>query len=1105
MDCKKEMWYICYKENGGLDMIDYCNLLNILGSSRYRKIKNMEVYGYITKELPIQSYLKENELSNDIKLVEVAILGVKFLGDDSVKQITGDSNAGKLYMANSYMCTFVKNTVPLKDWYTFRGNLSIPRGFTNICNMLAFSRGTHGWKINATPVSDIIVDNFDTNPRLLNSIISSANAGRFLLPKDARQTEILLGDESLLGNRNKTEADTSTNKSNQEEKSTGNSTADITSELPKLNDETVERPSELIKEDRLGLRDKTDNIQRFYDAQIRAYEKKSDFINDLSEKYADIGIPSEYIESTLHKVIRNWDTKPARYGYTGRAIIKDYLDKSNKDLAEPYLGTTVGSYLLKIGVDLVRFSLGEQQLLATGSAGDIANELFKSKELLYAHVVAKIVGCDAKSLQYIAQTCMKYDLDFAKILNTNPYALLLISDELSFSEIENIALCLGLAKNPDLEEERNIGILYDYTMNASSSTIYSKKDLYVSKLGVTLSTKKFETLKQHGTYLTASRQSNILAYLNSNLTKSDWTYPRTGWVAGNYGSVLLRLSPQAVNKAIADFVKVGLGVEVELDGTIWISNSTMLEKEIYCYNKLYELASRQYEITDGEIESELNEFEHEKGFKLEAQQRKAGYLVKYGCSALSGPAGSGKTTVSEAIVQILRRRNPDIQIRFATPTGKSAKRLQEVVGQPVKTMHSMFKVFGSQSNLLGVDDDDDGAMEEPDVYIFDEFAMVTIDLLYSVLKKISHAQLIFLGDIAQLPPIGKGLPFKNMLSFLPCVFLNVTKRSSEGSGITYNSNAINENSELNNWLDLKSTDDFKLIECADDDICERVYEICSHYLKGTQLDKKYSIDLEELTPDDIQIVSPVNARYTWSASKLNEKVRDLFVPKETSAVFYQNYGHIQREFRIGDRIIHTSNNYTMRHYKYVGNNKLQMLKGNGIMNGDVGTILGVLDSNECEIIKNLEETDDKCEQKRELRDDESYTGEDKLFILVEYPDYEQGGKFCILYRGQVNNKLSTDLDFVVDSMDLSSIQLAYALTVHKMQGSQSKLVLFVIGGLKRKGFLTRNLVYTGVSRSEKGSYLIGSVSNDKSSALSVARRLVASDKTNTVVDVAVNK
>lgn len=1090
-------------------MVDYCSLYKILSTSKYRKIKNTEVYGYITRDLPLQSYLKDNELDSDVRLVEVAILGIKFLGEDSVQALTGDCNQGKIYMANSYMCTYVKNSVPSKDWYTFRGNLSIPRGFDNICNMLSFSKGTRGWKINATPVSDIITDNFSTNPRLLQSIMNSANAGRFLLPKDARQTTILIGDEKLLGTaNNKSELDTkplegvekvAESKEHKEDKGLSSTT-----ELPELVDETVERPSDLIKEDRFKIKDKTDNIEALYESQIKAQNKKEDFINELSEKYMDVGEENSYIEYTLSKVIKYWDTKPSRYGFTGRAIIKEYLDKSNKDLSIPYLGTTVGGYLLRIGSDLVKYALKEKELVLTGEAKDVAENLFSNEVNLYAYVIAKIVGCDGKKLSTIAKTCCKFGLDFAKILNTNPYALLLISAELNFSDIENIALCIGVSKSKELEKERNIGILYDYTMNSSSSTIYAKRDLYVSKLGVSLTSKKFETLKQHGTYLTSARQSNILAYINSDLTKSDWTYPRTGWVAGSYGTVLLRLTPQAVNKAIDDFVDVGLGVEVELGGTTWISNSTMLEKEIYCYNKLYKLASRQYEITDGEIEAELDEFEHEKGFKLEEQQRKAGYLTRYGCCALSGPAGSGKTTASEVMVQILRRRNQNIVVKFATPTGKSAKRLQEVVKQSVRTMHSMFGVFGNQNDLFD-DADEDVITDEPDAYIFDEFAMVTIDLLYSVLKRISRAQLFFLGDISQLPPIGKGLPFKNMLSFLPCVFLNVTKRSAEGSGITFNSKAINENSEDSNWVELKNTDDFKLVECADDDICEWVFDICSHYLKGTEITRGYDINLTDLTPDDIQIVSPINAKYSWSAGKLNDKVRDLFVPKETSAKFYQNFGFAQKEYRIGDRVIHTSNNYTMRHYKYVGNNKLQMLKGNGIMNGDVGTILGVLDSNDCEFIKNLEEDDDNSEQKRELRDDESYTGEDKLFILVEYPDYELGGKFCILYRGQVNNKLSTDSDMVIDSMDLSSIQLAYALTVHKMQGSQSKLILFVVGGLKRKGFITRNLVYTGVSRSKDGSYLIGSVSNDKSSALSVARRLVASDKTNTVIDVAVNK
>ena len=92
--------------------------------------------------------------------------------------------------------------------------------------------------------------------------------------------------------------------------------------------------------------------------------------------------------------------------------------------------------------------------------------------------------------------------------------------------------------------------------------------------------------------------------------------------------------------------------------------------------------------------------------------------------------------------------------------------------------------------------------------IVDESSMINLNLMYNMISKISDGtRIIFLGDRSQLPPIGPGKPFANLLSFLPCVVLTVPKRASENSGITKNAEDL-----LNNMMESYKKSDEKLSE-----------------------------------------------------------------------------------------------------------------------------------------------------------------------------------------------------------------------------------------------------------------------------------------------------
>ena len=113
---------------------------------------------------------------------------------------------------------------------------------------------------------------------------------------------------------------------------------------------------------------------------------------------------------------------------------------------------------------------------------------------------------------------------------------------------------------------------------------------------------------------------------------------------------------------------------------------------------------------------------------------------------------------------------------FCAPTGKAATRLREIVKKPTRTINSLFGIGNESYTLL---DNKGSKKSEIKVLIVDEASMINLDLMYNMISKIADGtRIIFLGDKSQLPPIGPGKPFTNILTFLPCVVLNVLKRSS---------------------------------------------------------------------------------------------------------------------------------------------------------------------------------------------------------------------------------------------------------------------------------------------------------------------------------------
>jgi exodeoxyribonuclease V alpha subunit len=161
-------------------------------------------------------------------------------------------------------------------------------------------------------------------------------------------------------------------------------------------------------------------------------------------------------------------------------------------------------------------------------------------------------------------------------------------------------------------------------------------------------------------------------------------------------------------------------------------------------------------------------------------QQEAEELVrKRRFSIVTGGAGTGKSTVVRAIVDA--HASPGYRISLAAPSGKAAKRLSEVTGRDATTIHRLlgptkvkgrFQFSKNETNLLAAD-----------LIVIDETSMVDISLMANLMKAISpHTKVVLVGDHYQLPPVGPGSPFRDLLSSssVPSKELTIIKRQKEG-------------------------------------------------------------------------------------------------------------------------------------------------------------------------------------------------------------------------------------------------------------------------------------------------------------------------------------
>ena len=492
-------------------------------------------------------------------------------------------------------------------------------------------------------------------------------------------------------------------------------------------------------------------------------------------------------------------------------------------------------------------------------------------------------------------------------------------------------------------------------------------------------------------------EAGTLFELSYNLTGGHCFLPEEKLIAAT--ARLLQLdSDEPVKQGIARLLEADWLVRERLAGITVIYLPELHEAETECTRMLLDFAGHSFPEPRG-LDRQIQAIAKESGIEYSEEQTQAiREAATSGLLLITGGPGTGKTTILRGILELLGQNQ--LRCLLAAPTGRAAKRLTEVTGEDASTIHRLLEagIDPATGKMFFARD-----AENPlkcDAVIVDEMSMVDVSLLYSLLQAIpTGKRLILVGDPDQLPPVGPGFPFGDMLrsGSLPTVRLTEIFRQAQKSLIVMNAHRVNQGE----MPDLKcvSSDFFFMRRTSEEAVCALIRDLCA-----TRLPQKMGIPT-----DQIQVLSPTRKGAVGTVN-LNRLLQAALNPQSPDKK-ERSYGDYQ--FREGDRVMQIRNNYDILWKKADGS-----AVGAGIFNGDVGRIQTI---------------DPASETLTVLFDDR----------LAEY-----------------------------DFTQLGELEPAYAMTVHKSQGSEYRAVILTAWN-GSPYLLSRSILYTAITRARELLIIVG--------------------------------
>lgn len=448
-------------------------------------------------------------------------------------------------------------------------------------------------------------------------------------------------------------------------------------------------------------------------------------------------------------------------------------------------------------------------------------------------------------------------------------------------------------------------------------------------------------------------------------------------------------------------------------------------------------------------------------------------------SILTGGPGVGKTTTTLVLVKLLAAMGCNVLL--AAPTGRAAQRMTDVIGQESKTIHRLLEWQQGQFKK------NEETPLDVDFLIVDECSMLDINLTAALLKAVpGHSQVLFIGDADQLPSVGAGNVLKDMIASkkVACFCLTKIFRQAEQSLIIKYAHQINRgnipriDSPFNKPHIWQNGNDCLFLDSD---------EATQEQLRFISRVKRFY---------DLKTASPEYSDTSEDADPYEFRADEPVVPYETELTIPRKFQHVDLEavYQADSRIdelfavvkkIHpwsslryglTASEIVRKLYmdwipKYLGRTcEIQVLSP--MTRGSLGTL------NLNTMIQ--ASTNPMAAGKPQLK-----VGE-RIFRVGDRVIHRRNNYELGVFNGDIgiieqidNEDLTCVVSFFPDQRkvhyqrdDIMELDLAYAITIHKSQGSEFEAVIIPVLTQHFK-MLFRNLIYTGLTRARKFAVLVG--------------------------------
>ena len=454
----------------------------------------------------------------------------------------------------------------------------------------------------------------------------------------------------------------------------------------------------------------------------------------------------------------------------------------------------------------------------------------------------------------------------------------------------------------------------------------------------------------------------------------------------------IELDPNSVANELAHLIEED---KVQHVDTKIFENSLFFAEEGICNNLLRILEKgNQNKYEPENIEAALAQIEEKFAISYDAIQKQAICdAIQHKIFILTGGPGTGKTTVINGIIAVYAllhgldlHKSQDLPILLAAPTGRAARRMNELTGLPSATIHRHLGMTG---------DDDTSHLDDyldADFIIVDEFSMVDTWLANQLLSNISsNSKLLIVGDADQLPSVSPGQVLADLLKIplLPQTKLEKIYRQGEDSTIVTLASQIQKGALPIDFIEKKA--DRSYFEVRSEQIPQMIERIVEVAIRSG------------IPAQNVQVLAPMY-RGQAGIDHINQLMQDLINPVVKEQLIFEA---TDGQYRQGDRVIHLVNDAE-----------------SNVFNGDLGYITDLLPA--------------------------------------KYADSKQD-ELTINFDGN---------EIVYQRSEWYKIRLAYAMSIHKSQGSEFPVLILPITSSSHR-MLQRNLIYTAITRAKSKLILLG--------------------------------